>query len=291
MVTNRFVTSRVQTVLLVTAVISASAKDLQRFPQPSGNITAVYQTAHRTTGRIAFVDNRGREIYSTDYSKSVFTPGPGQWTNSGRFFVYPIIDRYDDPYVRDSRFDIADLRERRVFIGEDLLNQQTTSRFNLSKQDTISFYTVDYDTKRRKLRSVSLSEQVPYIGGESDADAPTEKQLHPYYVAAIKAQRTGICNIHHVAMKKMLVPISWGLVEFSIGPLPSTEIRFFPHAREYVNGGCEIDPARLNAKVSTYVCPECQRAEWQWIKAHPKDPWSRDRMKHPGSLLARSEKS
>ena len=108
---------------------------------------------------------------------------------------------------------------------------------------------------------------------------PTEEELEPYYDGYWTAQKSGICNIHKVPMKKTLVPISWGLPDTSVGPLPSTEIRFFPHARDYVNGGCEVDPARENAKVPIYICPECEHAQWRWIKAHPRDPWSKSWIK------------
>jgi hypothetical protein len=266
-------------VALICFASSITAKELlERFPAPKGGITAVYKSLHGKPERLTFVDEHGREVYFQDYTESVYIPGPGQWTSSGRFFVYPLLSRYREPIFANDRFDIVDIQSRRVFVGGDLCNADTTSQFKLSRNDTITFFEVD-PKGRRKSRTLSLSQRVPYVGGESFWGEPSEKELSPFYKAADRARRTGICNIHKVQMKKVLVLISWGLVVDSVGPLFSTQIRFFPHARQYVNGGCEIGLSRENEKVAIYVCPECRRAEWLWAKAHPKDPWSRERLK------------
>jgi len=89
--------------------------------------------------------------------------------------------------------------------------------------------------------------------------------------AAIKAQDSGICNIHHIRMQKKMVPIYFG------GPLPFdtpfyyATMREFPNAREHINGGCEIDEKLLGKKRPRYVCPACKRAEREWALKHPKD--------------------
>jgi len=92
---------------------------------------------------------------------------------------------------------------------------------------------------------------------------------------ALRAQDTGICNIHHIRMRKKVVPIHWGLVVIE-EPHYSAQLSQFPHAREYVNGGCEYDAKEDKAKHWRYICPECKRAEWQWALKHrslPEAQW------------------
>jgi hypothetical protein len=84
---------------------------------------------------------------------------------------------------------------------------------------------------------------------------------------ALHAQDTGVCNIHHIRMQKKTVPIHWGLVVIE-EPHYSAQLSQFPHAREYVNGGCEYDAKENKAKHWRYVCPACKRAEWQWALKH-----------------------
>jgi hypothetical protein len=84
---------------------------------------------------------------------------------------------------------------------------------------------------------------------------------------ALHAQDTGICNIHHIHMRKKIVPIHWGLVVIE-EPFYSAQLSQFPNAREYVNGGCEYEPVREKTKHWRYVCPICKRAEWQWALKH-----------------------
>jgi hypothetical protein len=98
----------------------------------------------------------------------------------------------------------------------------------------------------------------------------TAKQTRRLARAAIKAQNTGICNIHHVQMEKKRVPIYFGLPDFS-NPYYSNERSRFPNAREYVNGGCEVDPAAEKKRYPRFVCPACKRAERRWALAHPKN--------------------
>jgi hypothetical protein len=86
---------------------------------------------------------------------------------------------------------------------------------------------------------------------------------------AIRAQETGVCNIHHLRMQKKIVPIHWGLVVIE-EPYYSAQVSQFPNAREYVNGGCEFEPERERVKHWRYVCPVCKRAEWQWALRHRK---------------------
>ena len=87
---------------------------------------------------------------------------------------------------------------------------------------------------------------------------------------AIDAQRTGICNIHHIRMQKKQVPIYFGLA-MSNDPYYSAELVYFPNAQEHVEGGCEYDPVRAKQRHYIFVCPQCKRAQRQWAIAHPRD--------------------
>ena len=93
--------------------------------------------------------------------------------------------------------------------------------------------------------------------------------------AAMAARKSGVCNVHHVKMLKKRVPIHFGLIDFS-DPYYSHEIARFPHAHEFVNGGCDLDPVEEKAPHWTLVCPACKRAEWQWAFAHPKHEIAKD---------------
>ncbi|HEY2711361.1 MAG TPA: hypothetical protein VGI60_02515 [Chthoniobacterales bacterium] len=267
--------------LLVTALWPAAVSGdatFVRLAAPQGGITAVYYNP--VTGvpnRVSFVNAQGQEIFAQDYSGSSYVLGPGEWTASGRFFVYPLLDCGDHATFLSDRFDLVDIKTLRRYVGDQLPpGNPITPEFKLSKEDTITFYEVDLSNNNRLVpHSLSLSQEIPSLGGESLVGMPSEEELNPYYDAYWTAQKTGVCNIHKVPMKKKLVPIVWGLMNIDIGPLLSTQIRFFPHARDYVNGGCEIDPARKNTKVPIYICPECQRAQLEWINAHPQDPWSK----------------
>jgi uncharacterized protein YlaI len=129
-----------------------------------------------------------------------------------------------------------------------------------------------------------------YVMASSD-DPQTPQELEQFYGAkyvsltteqtdrlaraAIKAQKTGICNIHHVKMKKEQVPMIFGLPDSS-NPYYSNELAYFPHAREYTNGGCEIEPTRQKKLYPQFMCPECKRAERQWARTHPKNAIARE---------------
>jgi hypothetical protein len=89
--------------------------------------------------------------------------------------------------------------------------------------------------------------------------------------AAIKAQDSGICNIHHIRMQRKMVPISFGGPLRFDTPFYYATMRYFPNAREHINGGCVIDKKLLGKKKPRYVCPVCKRAEREWALEHPKD--------------------
>jgi len=104
----------------------------------------------------------------------------------------------------------------------------------------------------------------------------SEREREKSARGAIKAQQTGICNLHHVRMQKRRVPIHYGLV-VTDDPYYLAQLCYFPNAREYVNGGCDIPLLDVQKERAwRYVCPACKRAQKQWALAHPKSEWSKD---------------
>jgi hypothetical protein len=99
--------------------------------------------------------------------------------------------------------------------------------------------------------------------------------------AAIRAQDTGTCNIHHIRMQKKAVPIYFGGPFDFDSPFYYATMRSFPNARDYVNGGCEYDAQLEKKPHSRYVCPECQRSQLVWARAHPRDSDAQWILKRP----------
>src|SRR5581483_273712 len=93
---------------------------------------------------------------------------------------------------------------------------------------------------------------------------------------AIRAQESGVCNLHHVRMQKKRVPVHYGLV-VADDPYYLAQLCYFPNARAYVNGGCDI-PSRDFQKDRSwrFVCPACKRAQRKWALVQPKSDWSKD---------------
>ena len=93
---------------------------------------------------------------------------------------------------------------------------------------------------------------------------------------AISAQKTGVCNLHHIKMEKRLVPVHYGLLVFD-DPYYLAELCYFPNTREYVNGGCELPALDVQKERQLrFVCPACKQARRQWARGHPKSEWSKD---------------
>lgn len=82
-----------------------------------------------------------------------------------------------------------------------------------------------------------------------------------------EAQKTGICQRHHIHMERRLVAVTYGLPMRDDAYVAA--MGDFPNAEANVNGGC--DPSAGPRKASIYVCPECKRAQLQWAQRHPKN--------------------
>ena len=95
-----------------------------------------------------------------------------------------------------------------------------------------------------------------------------EPRLSPKLEAHLHAQKTGVCELHHVPMDDRVVQVSYGL------PMRDDKYvaamgRAFPNAEDDVNGGC--DPSAGLRKAHIFVCPECKRAQLRWARRHPKN--------------------
>jgi hypothetical protein len=104
----------------------------------------------------------------------------------------------------------------------------------------------------------------------------TDAQHEKLARAAVNAQKAGVCNLHHVKMQKKRVPVHYGLLVFD-DPYYLAELCYFPNAREYVNGGCDIPSLDIGKERGwRFVCPACKRVQRQCALAHPKSEWSKD---------------
>ena len=80
-----------------------------------------------------------------------------------------------------------------------------------------------------------------------------------------EALKSGVCEVHNVAMKKTPAPIRYGL---PAGPGPNEptyvyRMIFFPHAQSFVEGGCIPMPNRTTEEL--YICGKCQSAEKSYL--------------------------
>ena len=80
---------------------------------------------------------------------------------------------------------------------------------------------------------------------------------------------SNICPVHKSEMRIVRAPISYGLHRYYGPHDPSLSVRHreFPFALNYWLGGCVVGDY-TEAKI--YICPDCQRAEKEWRKAHSK---------------------
>lgn len=74
-----------------------------------------------------------------------------------------------------------------------------------------------------------------------------------------------ICQDHKVDMKRKVVPITYGLPDWS-RRYSDAGIHSFPHAADHMNGGCivRVDWTRRYAVV--FSCPRCETNWTQWLK-------------------------
>ena len=93
--------------------------------------------------------------------------------------------------------------------------------------------------------------------------ATKSPELAPRSVAGIE----GVCEIHHVQMRKKSVQIVHGLLVLSpVGvELERAKKKLFPHAVEQ-----QIVSSDEPGEVEVFECSECEKAKDRWIMSHPE---------------------
>lgn len=75
--------------------------------------------------------------------------------------------------------------------------------------------------------------------------------------------QSAVCEVHHTQMNKSTVPIHYGLIR----PDERARARYaastnaFPHALEWVGGGCVVDTPK---RAIIFTCTACKTARQQW---------------------------
>jgi hypothetical protein len=96
--------------------------------------------------------------------------------------------------------------------------------------------------------------------------APTVSQFYPHLAAGSP------CPVHAAPLREARVPIARGYIirEFSDKYRSARESEF-PFANDYVWGGCDGFPGQPT-QTTVLFCPECRKAQDQWMKTHDVRP-------------------
>lgn len=81
--------------------------------------------------------------------------------------------------------------------------------------------------------------------------------------------QSGVCEVHHSKMTKSTVPIHYGLFrpDERAGARNAASANAFPHAVEWVGGGCVVGSSK---KAVIYTCAECESARQEWEARYDK---------------------
>ncbi|MDX6766029.1 MAG: hypothetical protein SFU85_04485 [Candidatus Methylacidiphilales bacterium] len=94
---------------------------------------------------------------------------------------------------------------------------------------------------------------------------PDLKWLDPHIGQCLKDQESGTCTLHQSKMYKKPVEIRYGL--FDIDPIwEVASMTKFPHARQWVGGGCAVDTAKTTI---IFRCKLCEKARLKWLQDFP----------------------
>jgi hypothetical protein len=113
--------------------------------------------------QVVFTDSTGKVLFSDTYQKREYKPDSGQWTHSGRFYVYPIYSHgghspWHHPFV------VADMQTLRVYTSTQINKGLPITSFSLSGEDVISFRRLNLSYSDRGLStSYSLADEVDRI--------------------------------------------------------------------------------------------------------------------------------
>lgn len=93
------------------------------------------------------------------------------------------------------------------------------------------------------------------------------------WAARQEALRTGVCHVHRFKMAKRQLPISYGFpitTDYDRQLQAAAKVAF-PHAADYVLGGCVISPGAPRT-AEALECPICRVNKTAWEKKHPRPP-------------------
>ena len=132
-------------ILVFACATSASFAKDSRMPSPDQRFAAVFRYAAedaQLVESISFTDSSGHVLFTEDFRTRDYRPQTGQWTSSGRFFVYSLYSRGGhSPWHRP--FVVADMQTRRCTPESEIGKGDSISEFRLSSSDTISYKVLD----------------------------------------------------------------------------------------------------------------------------------------------------
>jgi hypothetical protein len=79
------------------------------------------------------------------------------------------------------------------------------------------------------------------------------------------ADKTKICPVHHVPLKRQRLGIGYGLVTDNCGDMDRlwAAVKYFPYANRVIYGGCDIETNSPRYEEVLY-CPKCREVEKTW---------------------------
>lgn len=136
--------ARFTVALALVFAATAEAKDLQ-FRSHDGRFVAVYRYAAGDPDlveSVSFVSSAGHLLFADDFTNRDYRPEKGQWSRSGRFFVYSLDSQGGHSPWRKP-FVVADMQGRRLTRDTEIHDGSSISEFRLSGRDTLSYKILD----------------------------------------------------------------------------------------------------------------------------------------------------
>ena len=119
--------------------------------------------------------------------------------------------------------------------------------------------TKDHATPREYRIGVRVMEW-RYKDSDGKEATITEKDLCKLYESDKLVYDASICQLHHTAMRRQLVPIQHGIAGVDPGPGMKDN---YPHGAIPVSGGCIVDGVRESTWI--WVCPDCEKKRQEMI--------------------------
>ena len=105
----------------------------------------------------------------------------------------------------------------------------------------------------------------------TEADVAAEEDTT--YRSWLRAQRSGVCEVHNAKMRRMWLPIQYGLPDESRLPSANESARF-PYGLDFWPGGCVVSRTK---EMEVFVCRHCTVEFQRWKKRNPKPNQSSQR--------------